>query len=57
MPDASILIVDDEVELAENLADLLEFEGYRVEMCSSGEEALEKVASSVPDLRDDPEAV
>ena len=50
MPDATLLIVDDEVELAENLADLLEFEGYGVEMCLSGEEALQKVASNMPDL-------
>lgn len=50
MPDANILIVDDEVELAENLADLLEFEGYNIEMSHSGEDALEKVAANKPDI-------
>lgn len=50
MPDKTILIVDDEEELAENLGDLLEFEGYNVILTSTGEEALEKLAESVPDI-------
>ena len=50
MAERTILIVDDEVELAENVADLLEFEGYRVEMCASAEEAVGRVEARVPDL-------
>jgi DNA-binding response OmpR family regulator len=50
MPDATILVVDDEEELAQNLADLLEFEGYTTQVCSSGEQALEKVVVHPPDL-------
>ncbi len=40
MTDHKILVVDDEEELAENMADLLELEGYDVDVCFSGEEAL-----------------
>jgi two-component system OmpR family response regulator len=50
MPDAAVLIVEEEEELAENLRDLLEFEGYAVATCSTGEEALEKTSSETPDL-------
>ncbi len=50
MPDKTILIVDDEEELAENLGDLLEFEGYKVILTSTGEEALEKLVEPVPDI-------
>jgi CheY-like chemotaxis protein len=37
-----ILVVDDEENVRELLADILESEGYRVELASSGREALEK---------------
>lgn len=50
MSDATILIVDDEEELRENLFDLLEFKGYRVLKAASGEEALEMLASNDVDL-------
>ena len=33
MPDPHILIVEDEEDLAENLADLLKFDGYTVDDC------------------------
>lgn len=50
MPDGKILIVDDEEDLAENMADFLELEGYDVEVCFSGEQALEHVDSHLPAL-------
>jgi CheY-like chemotaxis protein len=50
MPNATIIIVDDEEELRENLLDLLEFKGYHVVAFSTGEEVLEKYESIQPDL-------
>lgn len=50
MPDAYILIVEDEEDLAENLADLLELEGYQTKICHSGEAAIQSVEDHVPDL-------
>ncbi len=50
MPEAKILIVEDEEDLAENLADLLELEGYTPKICLSGEEALEEIKTSLPDI-------
>ncbi len=50
MPDANILIVEDEEDLAENLADLLELEGYSSKICFSGEEALKEIESALPDI-------
>ena len=50
MPEAKILIVEDEEDLAENLADLLELEGYTTKICLSGEEALEEIKTSLPDI-------
>src|ERR1051326_32286 len=47
---ASILIIDDEAELREALQTLLEFEDYRVEVASSGEEGLVRIASEPFDL-------
>ncbi|HEX7315096.1 MAG TPA: ATP-binding protein [Pyrinomonadaceae bacterium] len=42
-PDSTrILVVDDEENVRELLADILESEGYQVELASSGREALEK---------------
>ncbi len=43
MSDVTILIVDDEEELRENLRDLLEFSGFHVVAAQSGEEALQSV--------------
>ncbi len=42
MTESTLLIVDDEEELRENLRDLLEFSGYTVVAASTGEEALEQ---------------
>lgn len=50
MPDAYILIVEDEEDLAENLSDLLELEGYQTKICHSGEDAIQSVEDHVPDL-------
>jgi CheY-like chemotaxis protein len=50
MPNATIIIVDDEEELRENLFDLLDFKGYHVVAFSTGEEVLEKYESLQPDL-------
>ena len=38
----AVLIVDDDRDLAESLADVLEARGYDVELAGSGEEAVER---------------
>ncbi len=50
MNHTTILIVDDEEELRENLQDLLEFKGYQVETFATGEEFLEEFDSISGDL-------
>ena len=47
---ARILVVDDEIHLAEGLRDVLEAEGYRVAMAHDGAEGLEKALSESFDL-------
>lgn len=47
---ATIIIVDDEEELRENLCDLLEFQGYHVVSFASGEDALAQYEQVQPDL-------
>jgi CheY-like chemotaxis protein len=47
---ARILIVDDEDEIAELMADILASDGYRTVTCSSGREALECLADTEVDL-------
>lgn len=47
---AKVLIVEDEVSLANNLADKLRSEGYNVLTSADGEEGLEKVRAERPDL-------
>jgi CheY-like chemotaxis protein len=42
MKDTSIIIVDDDRDLAESLAELLEVNGYQVEIASNGQEAVER---------------
>jgi CheY-like chemotaxis protein len=44
------LIVDDNVDLAENLAEILQIDGYTTEVAASAEEALEKVLGAEPDV-------
>ncbi|RJP29964.1 MAG: response regulator [Candidatus Omnitrophota bacterium] len=50
MSEVKILVVDDEKELAESMIDLLEFEGYTTVLAGTGEDALESIAHSLPDL-------
>lgn len=45
----SILIVDDEFDLTSNLRAVLEGEGYKVDVCADGREALQRLRSSKPD--------
>lgn len=45
-----ILIVEDELMLADNLASKLRAEGYEVTTSPNGEDGLEKVRSQLPDL-------
>lgn len=49
-PDLKILIVDDEVELAQTLADLLEPEGHQIDMAANGSIALDKLRKNSFDL-------
>ena len=46
----TILIVEDEPDMATGLRDNLEFEGYEVRIARDGEEALASAAESAPDL-------
>jgi CheY-like chemotaxis protein len=45
-----ILVVDDNADAAEMLANLLQLDGHEVERALSGEEALERVKSFAPDV-------
>lgn len=45
-----ILIIDDNVNLAENIAEILEIDGYLTEVAATAEEALSKVGPSKPDV-------
>ncbi|HYC79785.1 MAG TPA: response regulator, partial [Candidatus Binatia bacterium] len=45
-----ILIVEDEDALAEVLADALETEGYKVQVCDNGEDGLKVALEKNPDL-------
>jgi len=47
---ATILIVEDEPDMATGLCDNLEFEGYHVRIARDGEEALARAAELTPDL-------
>src|SRR6185369_6723884 len=46
----SVLIIDDEIEIRESLATLLELEGYAVETANDGEEGLLKMGLRAFDL-------
>ena len=45
-----VLIVDDNVQLAENIAEILEFDGHRTDVAVSAEEALTKVPIYAPEV-------
>ena len=49
-PKTSILLVDDETAITDNLAPFLGRSGFAVSAASNGEEALQKVAALHPDL-------
>lgn len=49
-PRPSVLIVDDDVDLRELLAIILEGEGFEVESAANGREGLERMTSSPPAL-------
>lgn len=46
----SILIVDDDVDLADGLAELLELQGHRVEIAANGREGVTKFANGAFDI-------
>lgn len=50
MPEQTIIIVDDEEELRENLTDLLEFKDYTVHAYSNAEDMLGELDSLNPSL-------
>jgi CheY-like chemotaxis protein len=45
-----LLIVDDEVDIAETLRDLLELLGYEVDLAFDGADALHKAEQTTPDV-------
>jgi len=49
IPNPSILLVDDESAITDNLAPFLSRSGFAVTVASNGEEALEKIVSGKPD--------
>jgi len=49
-PKPSILLVDDESAITDNLAPILSRSGFAVHVASNGEEALQMVAATHPDL-------
>jgi DNA-binding response OmpR family regulator len=49
-PKPSILLVDDEVAITDNLAPFLTRSGFSVRVAANGEEALHQVSANMPDL-------
>lgn len=47
---AQILIIEDEAEIRETVADILRFEGYDVLEAPDGKEGLELISQHLPDL-------
>jgi len=50
MANPLILVVDDEEQIRETVAQFLEKEGYRIRKAANGQEALEKFNNKIPDL-------
>ncbi|MFP2924567.1 response regulator [Pyxidicoccus sp. 3LG] len=46
----TVLVVDDELDIAEAVKSILEDEGYKVVVCANGREALQQLDSARPDL-------
>jgi len=47
---ASILIVDDDVDICQTLADILEAKGYQIDMANNGFQAIEKAREAAFDV-------
>jgi DNA-binding response OmpR family regulator len=45
-----VLIVDDNVELAENIAEILQMDGHSTDVAASAEDALPKAVQAEPDV-------
>ena len=45
-----VLIVDDNVDLAENIAEILQIDGHLTDVAGSAEEAFDRVRASIPDV-------
>ena len=54
MPDgqkaARVLVVDDDPEIAETMAEVLDFEGYSVAIARDGVQAMDRIPKFVPDV-------
>jgi len=50
MANPLILVLDDEEQIRETVAQFLEKEGYRIRKAANGQEALEKFNNKIPDL-------
>ena len=50
MPDARVLVVDDEPDIRATVAEMLSLEGYAVDEAANGAEALVMLEASAPDL-------
>ena len=46
----TVLVVDDEFDLTSTVRAILEGEGYRVDVCANGREALDRMRATRPDL-------
>ena len=47
---ARVLVVDDDAEIADTMAEILEFEGYSVAVARDGVHALERIPECEPDV-------
>lgn len=45
-----VLIIDDNVDLAENIAEILQLDGHLTQVCESAEEALSQGVDELPDV-------
>jgi DNA-binding response OmpR family regulator len=50
MKTLNVLLVDDEVEFVQTLAERLELRGFDIQIAGDGEEAMSRMANSLPDL-------
>lgn len=45
-----ILLVDDDLQLQSLISELLTFEGFKVDVCNNGEECIEYMKHTTPDV-------